>query len=162
MLLGSWFFLSDCDMSSGLLTNWTNSLTNHKQPCTHFHFFTAATGVFCLVVILLQFVLYCCYVVDIFPIWTSMTNWRWSYSAVHFYPTAPFRLLPFNFVDSFPLLLKTPVLMYIMFYLIFLLSPLISFYPFFKCLSLSSVVFLFLPPLRSIILLMHGTHLMPW
>ena len=73
-----------------------------------------------------------------------MTGCCCSSSAVHLFQTAPcFLFLPFNFVDSF-LLLKAPMLMYVIFYLIFLLSPLISVFSIFKRLMFCPFLFLLL------------------
>lgn len=79
-------------------------------------------------------------VVDIYLTWTSMTNRHCSSSAVHLFQTAPFLFCHLILlILSLLLLLKTPVLMYIMFYLIFLLSPLLSVFPFLNVLC--SVLF---------------------
>lgn len=153
MLSGSWFFffffffLSDCDMSSGLLPSLTE-LTH--WPITnsfiYLSFLTAATGAF-LVVILLQFVLYCC-------------SCCWHFPLMDKHDRSPLLFLLLSISFRLPLLfffcrlillilsLSPPTKssrahVYNVFYLIFLLSPLISVLSIFKCLMFCPFFLLF-------------------
>lgn len=150
-------------MSSGLISSLTE-LTHWpiSNRLTHlFSFLSSNRGVF--VVILLQFVLYCC----------CCCCWHIPLMDKHdrsplFFLCCPSLSDFSSFFLPHPLSPATNSGAHVYNVFILFFSSLLSFpfFPFFKkCLMFcpfSSVVFLFFPPQCSIILLMHGTHLMPW